>query len=135
MFLALQVGAPQVCSITRAGLCRAGEVSAEAVEAMKDRAARQLTHMPTTVISRPAAERVYQHVKGAFPSALPLLKIRSYLCVPGKAEFARVQLLQWSFMCKCTTARTKRRCLPSIPYVHTYNGIQPILTPIVQAVC
>ncbi len=37
---------------------------------MKERAARELT---TTVISRPAAEQVYQHVKGAFPSARPCL--------------------------------------------------------------
>jgi len=49
---------------------RAGQVSAEAVAAMKERAARELT---TTVISRPAAEQVYQHVKGAFPSARPCL--------------------------------------------------------------
>ena len=40
---------------------------------MKERAARQLSSLPTTVISRPAAERVYQHVKGAWPSAHPAL--------------------------------------------------------------
>ena len=39
--------------------------------AMKERAARQLSSLPTTVISRPAAERVYQHVKGRWPSAHP----------------------------------------------------------------
>lgn len=80
--LSLPVGAIRKRAAPQAvGLCRAGEVSAEAVEAMKDRAARQLSHVPTTVISRPAAERVYQHVKGAFPSALPFLEI--FLAFPS----------------------------------------------------
>lgn len=62
--------------------------------AMKERAARQLSSLPTTVVSRPAAERVYQHVKGAWPSAYPALAsarlFDGYVC----SDCARVLVLQ-----------------------------------------